>query len=191
MKKPILSLLFSLLFIQLYAQNSEWQVGVGLGSTQEIWVRNGRHPLYEVANTSGEGINYTYTAAGPIRLGYRSHETGKFMLGADFNYTNVEMMSNFTDGTSSISNFQSYALLASTAYKYTDKPNLILYSGFDFGVAYHRAVNANTERKISTLTGAYQVTFMGVRVGRELGAFAELGLGFNGFVNGGIFYRIF
>jgi hypothetical protein len=192
MKKTLLTLLFSGLVLITTAQNDEWQFGLGFGSFQEIAVRNQKHPLYEVVQSYGESnVSYVYSATGPIRIGYRSHENKHFLLGADFSYTNNGVQTKSSSGKISNSNFYHYTLMASTSYKYIDNPNLVVYSGVDFGVCYMNAKNQETERKINTITAAYQLNFVGIRYGQKLGGFAELGMGFNGFLSGGIFYRVF
>lgn len=173
------------------AQNNiEYHLGIGMASAQELSIRTKTNPLFDVTKTGGENPSYSFSTAGPIRVGIKSHESKRFLLGADFSYTNVEVMTNNNTGINEFSNFAFYTLMASTQYKYIDKPKLSLYTGLDFGISYATAHNKTTERKMNDLTGAFQITFLGARYGSKYGVYGELGFGFHGFANAGLFYRM-
>jgi hypothetical protein len=169
---------------------TELHIGLGIGSMQEAAVRNGTHPMIKAANTSAEVPTSTYSAAGPIRIGIKKHESKHFLIGAEFNYTNIEVTNTFESQKSEIVNFAHYTLLASTQYKYIDNPKLIIYSGVDFGVSFARVKNQEKDIKTDDLTVAFQLNALGARYGNKTGVFAEVGYGFNGFLSGGLFYRL-
>ncbi len=191
MRKVLLFLAIALLGQYAKAQSqTEYHIGIGTGSVQELAVRNATHPLFNVASLRTETPTYAYSVAGPVRIGVKKHEGKHFLLGADFNYSNIEMMSTYADGSSHFSNFVNYTLMASTQYKFIDKPKLTLYSGIDFGVSFASVKNQENGRTNQDLTAAFQVNFLGARYGSKYGLFAELGYGFNGFANGGLFCRL-
>lgn len=191
MKKIYLLLFAGLLSFAGQAQNqTEYHLGIGTGSVQELAVRNGVHPLFNVAITSSETPKRTYSVAGPVRFGIKRHEGKHFLIGAEFNYTNIEVQNTYSTGVTDFTNFAHYTVMASTQYKFIDNPKFTLYSGVDFGVSFSQAKNQSTNRKIQDLTGAFQVNCLGARYGSKLGVFGELGYGFNGFLSGGIFYRV-
>ncbi|MDZ4667681.1 MAG: hypothetical protein SGJ00_07335 [bacterium] len=191
MRKSYLFLCLFLIIGSAQAQSTiEYHLGIGVGSFQNASIRNNNNPLLSVAKTGGDKPTYSYATTGPIRLGIKSHEGKHFLLGADFSYTNVGVKTENQSGLNQSSNFAFYCLTASTQYKYIDKPNLTLYSGIDFGVCYTTGKNKTTNQKINDLTPAYQVNFLGARYGNKIGVYAECGLGFNGYVNGGVFYKM-
>jgi hypothetical protein len=188
--------IFTLIAIGIFAfaakaqSNLEVHVGIGTSSHQENMVKAANHTLYNSVMPRSENIGQTYITSGPIRLGIRSHENKHFILGAEFNYSNIEVINK--NGSSDVIrvNFVNYTLMASTQYKYIENPKFILYSGLDFGISYATAKNQDTEVKANDLAAAYQANFMGFRYGSQLGFFGELGFGYNGFLSGGIFYRL-
>jgi hypothetical protein len=191
MRKIYLLIVTGLLSLGASAQSQkEIHVGIGTGSIQEVAVRNGTHPLFKMATASGEPIKRTFSPAGPIRIGISSHENSKFLLGAEFNYINTEVMNDYGTGANEFINFANYTLMASTQYKYFDKPKYTMYTGVQFGVSFSAVKNQNNGKKDQDLTGAFQVNFLGVRYGTKLGVFGEIGYGFNGFLSGGLFYRL-
>jgi hypothetical protein len=179
-----------LAFTSKAQSNLEVHVGIGTGSYQENSIKTANHALYNAVMPRSENITQTYATAGPIRLGVRSHENKHFILGAEFNYSNIEVINK--NGSSDVVrvNFVNYTLMASTQYKYIDKPKFTLYSGLDFGVSLATAKNSETNIKANDLAAAYQANLMGFRYGNEVGFFAELGFGYNGFLSGGLFYRL-
>lgn len=171
--------------------NLEYHLGLGLGSFQAATVQAGTHSMISVAPATSENSKRTYSTAGPIRFGIKKHEGKHFLLGAEFNYTNIETNDASTTGGASVfTNFTHYTLMASTQYKYIDKPKLTLYTGIDFGISYATAKNQSDGRKENDLNGAFQLNFLGIRYGSKLGLFGEVGFGYNGFFSGGLFYRV-
>lgn len=77
-------------------------------------------------------------------------------------------------------------------FSYVNRPAVRIYSGIgigvtlDFGRATVYGGKEFTERKIWP---AGQLTFMGVRFGREFGGFLEFGMGSYGVINAGLSYR--
>ncbi len=191
MKKIYTIIAIGLLAFTAQAQNNlEIHLGLGTSSIQENSVKTGNHALYNAVMPRSENIAQTYGTTGPIRLGIRSHENKHFVLGAEFNYSNIEVINKNGTGDVIRVYFSNYTLMASTQYKYIDKPRLTLYSGLDFGVSYATAKNKDTGIMANDLAAAFQANLMGIRYGSQLGVFGELGFGYNGFLSGGIFYRI-
>lgn len=170
--------------------NREYYAGLGIGSFQEATIRAGLHPLLDIPFISNETHTRSYSTAGPIRIGLKHHEGKHLMLGGEFNYTNVETLDKYSSGATVFTNFQHYTLMGSANYKYIDKPGLTLYTGGGLGVCFAKATNHENNRKMNDLYLAFQADFLGVRVGKTVGFFAEVGYGFNGFLSGGLFYRM-
>jgi len=66
------------------------------------------------------------------------------------------------------------------------RPGMDLYSGFAFGVARTSDELLSTSHEEEDVMPAFQLTFIGVRVGHDVGGFLELGAGFNSIVKAGL-----
>jgi len=76
-------------------------------------------------------------------------------------------------------------------YRYLNQELIQLYSGLDLGVTLCRSSGTQSDSGItdSMWDGSYlnfQINLLGVRVGRSLAGFAELGYGYKGMINGGV-----
>jgi hypothetical protein len=87
----------------------------------------------------------------------------------------------------------------STMLRYTEywiqAPFISLYSSLGFGVNYTRIKNTLDEHlpfvqlNENKNTLAYQITPIGIRIGKRIGGYAEVGYGYKGIVCGGLSYR--
>lgn len=118
---------------------------------------------------------------------------GRFGVGADFVYDRTDMQANYSDPwvqpqTTSVT----YAsLLARLDIRYIKSGFVRLYSSGALGVSMRTAERTDplpVEKDQSTGFGL-QLTPIGIRIGRRLGAWAELGFGFRGLLSGGVSYQ--
>lgn len=159
--------------------------------------------LANAINSVGEGASNSF---GPYIMGYQYHLTDKLTIGLA--YTNQSAstgkvtIDNGTENVSFKTNFTFSTFLSQLNYSWYDNENgaFVLYSGLSAGTytlnAELEVLSGNKElAKINSDISeglAYHITAIGFK-GRftktsKLGAFAELGFGFNGVINGGIQY---
>lgn len=121
--------------------------------------------------------------AGPIAAGYKHTFGDHFSLGIQYSYSSFELEFTTLNTKFAVSN-KFTALMLQTSYYYNPNSFVQLYSGISAGPSYY-------EQKDSTGTynrtiGAFQVNLIGARFGSYVGAFVELGFGYNGIITGGV-----
>ncbi len=198
MKKQLLFILLSLGIIQFTSaqvyKKDNMSLFFGVGAS---------NALANTLSSVGEGASNTF---GPYIIGYQYHLSDKLTIGLA--YTNQSAstgkvtIDNGTDNVSFKTNFTFSTFLSQLNYSWYDNENgaIVLYSGLSAGTF---TLNAGLEvlsgsKELAIINSdisegmAYQITAIGYK-GRftktsKLGAFAELGFGFNGIFNGGVQY---
>lgn len=150
----------------------------------------GQYSAYSFQNHTN-GYSYS-TSSGVMLFNYKYYLTNKLTLGLGIGYENIS-----TDGSY-------FSITPEFTYTYLDTKNdrvrLKLYGGASIGVTdyndnlYNPNPYYNTypyvrryDNSNAQITG--NATLLGCRVGRKLGFFAELGIGYKGLINAGFSYR--
>jgi len=159
--------------------------------------------LATTLSSVGEGASNTF---GPYIIGYQYHLTDKLTIGLAYTHqsasTGKVTIDNGIDNVSYQTNFTFSTFLSQLNYSWYNNENgaFVLYSGASVGTFTMNAeleIISGNQDLANKYTGvsegiAYHITAIGFK-GRftktsKLGAFAELGFGFNGLFNGGIQY---
>jgi hypothetical protein len=159
--------------------------------------------LATTLSSVGEGASNTF---GPYIIGYQYHLTDKLTIGLAYTHQSASTVKvtidNGIDNVSYQTNFTFSTFLSQLNYSWYNNENgaFVLYSGASVGTFTMNAeleIISGNQDLANKYTGvsegiAYHITAIGFK-GRftktsKLGAFAELGFGFNGLFNGGIQY---
>lgn len=169
-------------------RNSEISASYGVISTDDI------------ANIFGEIItsiagyktkNPTYT--GIINVGYRNLINKRWLIGLTVSYEKSKAEAYVLDSKIGTEKNTYYTLAAEANYQYICGSMFQMYSGFGIGFTQASATllrtdnNPDTNDKNNHIN--FQFTLAGIRVGKTIGAFGELGFGYKGIVNGGVSFR--
>ncbi len=147
----------------------------------EISVAYGYWSAYSLIN----GTPYS-ASSGVGMLNYKYYLGTKFTLGMTVGYENI----------SDLGSYFTFAPEFSYTYMDTkdDRIRLKLYGGGGFGMTifddfntYSNVYAHHYDESGPKVTG--YVSPIGMRIGRKLGGFVELGFGYKGLVHGGISYR--
>lgn len=196
MKK--LSLLIFILFLSsnIYSQNlkiknpkSEVSFGYGLLSIQEVGTEFGIGLMTYAFDFFSDSSDVD-APVGPVMLRFNSFVSSNISVGATGSYTNIKIKNLSTTDPKDVSTFdiKFYTLIGHVNLNYFPKNIVQLYSGISLGFTYATAKATSTYTKPYNNGGttmAYHVNALGIRVGRDVGGFLELGLGYNGIINGG------
>ncbi|KQC01458.1 hypothetical protein [Pedobacter sp. Hv1] len=167
------------------AQKVEVYGSYGLGSAQEII--DGLSDMGASLFTGGTVSSQTNHLYGPIAVGVNYYFTPR--LSAGILYSNTSSRSIVSGGSSSANTYKNTynVIMARTDYRYIDKA-VQLYSGISLGSSFAttKPENGTSTKTASTTDFAYQVNALGIRVGRKIGVFTELGFGYNGIINAGV-----
>ena len=203
MKKYVLLLACLLPLTSVQAQRTSsrtaiHEIRLGYGMLTSDGILNGATQMLDPV----VGTDITYggeSHSGCFYLSYRARLLPKFRLGATFAYDKVskdyiyrlpdEGMRLFS--TPGKNHFLTVTADAQFSYLQSESGVLSLYWSVSAGVSFHKQrLEGLNEYDRSRTRFAYQVSPLGVTVGaKQLGAFAELGFGYRGVLQLGIYAR--
>ena len=134
----------------------------------------------------------SHSPVGPVMIGYRHYLNKNISIGIMGSYTAYKTDYRYTlkDSVIGTTDDKFYTVMARGDINYVNDNYFQMYSGLSVGLTNFKTNYADsTSGSISTNHLAYQVNLVGVRVGKNFGAFLELGFGYNGIFNGGISYK--
>lgn len=199
MKKSIIILSFILSAFAATAQESEkHELRAGISDATGIAIGN------DLGNTLSDAITRVFTGAkikdtknknlGMFELGYRYRLSERVKVGADFSYLRMDKSFNSTVAgvtTKETRRGQYLMILPTAEFAYIKTPLFTFYGTATAGVLLGQAKERSGSRPYShnSTAFAFQVNPVGLRVGKKIGAFAELGYGFKGIATAGISFR--
>jgi hypothetical protein len=184
---------------------NEVSASYGLGSLYIFTGTNTYYPTYYDGYSSYyDGSDSDIKSAGSFAIGYSRMVHRVVAIGFSCSYQNLNYDNKYTyygyypnDTTYSITthtNDNIYSGIAKITFNYVNKPMVRVYSSFGFGVAVILSNQVgdkpgDVKQTDKTILPAGQLTFMGVRFGRNIGGFFEFGIGTNYIVSGGLSYQ--
>lgn len=197
MKK--LSILFSIFCMSaatVLAQNTHNKHELRIGFSDAIPLTIGDALLYGFTSGLTSGIaGYTKDtkndkSSGMWGIGYKYHINNRFSAGMEVSYLSSSKDINFkkSDDEYNVHRKSSFLLILPTAqYHYLNREKLQLYGNIGLGVLNYSIKedkDVGSEAFDENYTSfAFQVNPIGLRVGKRIGGFAELGFGFKGIIN--------
>ncbi len=196
MKKLIL-VLSSLLPLTIAAQaqdrlkHHELTVGYGfLGTSEMIGI------FSDVLATAITGGNYSKTDnkwSGNLIASYKFTPTSRLGLGITYAHTRNTAIINIYDVPSGKATTNYHTLAAEVQYNYISREYFRLYSGVGAGITSYtekyKPNSGNTEKNTAGHFN-FQISAIGIKFGNRIGAMAEVGFGYKGLINAGLFVRM-
>lgn len=143
-----------------------------------------------VEELGGEGVTYTedISHTGALRMGYNFYPYERWAVGVQGTYERVGDQLTFSNGLVGNKRADVATFMVYSDYKWLNKPMFQMYSGGGLGASFYHFYRVGGTPKISfrSTTFAFQFNPIGMRVGKQIGFFLEMGLGWNGIVNAGI-----
>jgi len=191
--RPYLIFLLLIATIAGHAQlRHQFKAGLGLGT------------VYHESKVALYDTGFTYN----VDAGFREHELPKHLeysfqvkkkwaigIGASFNSFSLE--NTHTTSPLDMIVFKQRTLTLSAKYSFVQQRMLQLYSSINLGIAwnsYHSSdvfsPNGISGPSEKHLVGATHVSLLGFSFGDRFGGYVELGLGFKGVLNSGLFLRL-
>ena len=191
--RSYLILLLLIVTSQCHSQlKHQIKAGLGLGT------------VYHESQVAVYDTGFTYN----VGAGFREHELPKHLeysfqvkkkweigIGASFNSFSLE--NTHTTSPLDMIVFKQKTLTLSAKYVYVNRRMLQLYSSVNLGMAwnsYHSSdiffpngIPGSGEKQFASAT---HVSFLGFSFGDRFGGYVELGLGFKGVLNSGMFLRL-
>ncbi len=158
-----------------YAQKGKSEISVGYGYFSF-------YSFLNAGRNYGDAARYSNSSGASV-LTYRYYVTRDVTLGMGFGYENISDWGSFV----------TFAPEVTVSYLDTrqDMIRVKLYGAFSLGIAVLQ--DANIGYGHADESGAkfgFQATPIGIRVGRQIAGFAELGLGYKGLIHGGLALRV-
>lgn len=128
---------------------------------------------------------------GALNFGYKRYFV-KNKIAVLANITYSQTNTNYTHNSNDSLNFKTkdylIAVMPAFEYHYFNRKIVQLYSGVQLGLFIYNQKYADykSEIKHKEINFAFQVDAFGVRIGKQIGGFLELGFGFGGIVKIGI-----
>jgi hypothetical protein len=123
-------------------------------------------------------------------LTYHYSANSRFGFGGAFGYYGSSGNLVQEGGDVVVGDFRerNYIAAAELDYHWIMRPGFQLYSGAGFGVRIRRGTYTDTGETdtVTKVLPAFHLNALGMRVGRKVGFFAELGVGYKGFLAAGI-----
>lgn len=201
--KKIIIFLFTFYTAFIFSQSqgtSELNISLGVATFEDFRSAAGDVATSLVTSAiTGEELTHK---DGSSQMAFTVHYSyaikDRWMLGASLAYQNIKGNLFLDDKKSGHSHSAVYSLGVESNYRYISKPKFQMYSGLGAGYAFGKTTfklgdalefkNTNNDNsKINYFT--FHVTALGFRVGKKLAAFAELGVGYKGIINGGLSYQ--
>lgn len=178
--------------ITAQAQKNEINVSYGLVSTNsfsEIFAES----ILE-GFTGGLHSFKNFKSSGSINLDYYRAISKNLKVGGALVYEQVSRDSYFDKKFNGKTETNYISVMPQIKFLYIAKPAFELYSGLAAGASlryeeYNSTDQGVKSQKESDIFFAFQANLLGIRVGKKLAGFAELGFGNKGILNAGISYR--
>jgi hypothetical protein len=199
MKKSIIILSLMISTFAATAQETEkHEIRAGISDAAGITIGEGLVNVLSNAIVSGlTGVKIKDTknkTLGMFELGYRYRLSDRIKVGADLSYLQIDKSYQRTiaETTTKYTRRGEYLLVLPTAeFAYIKTPLLTFYGTAAAGVLIGRDKELSSGKRYgdNSLSFAFQVNPIGLRVGKKIGAFAELGFGHKGIATAGISFR--
>lgn len=194
--RKIIFLVFSLFVINtgLFAQSGsklEIRGGVGFATAPEIIEEITGGITESLVNPGFTKVDYSGTIAVIITLLLKPES--RFSYGLDLVFDNIKANYIYPDPADETrTNAGYFTIMARGDFKYVKKTSFSIYSSVAAGVTLQSAdllsgVNQITENDRG---GAFHISPIGIRYGKNIALWAEAGFGFKGVLSGGVAIRL-
>jgi hypothetical protein len=163
----------------------EVSVGVGLATIPDI-AESFMMPMLVIYSMGY--LHEELVAAPALTVYYRYHASRLISVGGDFAYQKFDRELYFLDEPVSKNSINYYTFMGRVDFNYVRTRLLRMYSGVALGF-YHASESGEKIKDDSVTEVGLQVNAVGLRVGKQLAGYLELGFGFNGILAAGITYE--
>lgn len=141
----------------------------------------------------GQKLNSKTTSSGNFGLGYRNQITERIRVGGDIAFQQ-EQTEQFDKNNKAIAKRTNnyFMVMPAMSFSYIKTAWLDFYGSAAAGVILDKYTSTEPNKaavKDNTTDFAFQVNPAGIRVGKKLGAFAEVGFGYRGIISAGLNYK--
>ena len=197
MKKSAITLIFLVCFYGSYATTrdstktfykNEISTFAGFVAWEQYFAIVGEG-IFNFSSVIDTGFQINRKIIHPIGLSYKHYFTKMWCITSSFSYARTYQNHNYTNPIYSFKKYDNiFSLMVGAECHYYNSKIVSLYSGLSIGgfIWQNKVVNIDETNK--TIDGfiAFQVNAFGIRVGKRIAGFAEIGFGNSGIINGGL-----
>lgn len=181
------------------------EISAGYGYYDNNMITHNFAALFGNVTLNGFGFRNTthYDNKGVWQLNYTYNLSKRFSTGASFLYNRRDLAETKYQPVKTINgvrylsdgiftqtyNLNHYTLITDGKFHHINRPNFGLYTGLALGLQYTNGRMIPNKTTAKNHRFAFQVTGIGVRVGKKFGGFAEAGFGDRGFASVGALIR--
>ena len=171
----------------------EFAISYGIATTDDVSSAFGS--IFEdiIDDIFGDSTQMDISGSGVILLTYQYHFSKIFSAGPVIGYEALKTDVTKDDQKIGSIKHNTYTLAVEGRCNYLNRPIFGMFFGLGFGVTL---INSTATSNVMDVTDPnsdnhfnFHITALGFRVGKQLGATAELGFGYRGIANLGVFYR--
>lgn len=178
------------------AQKRELRVSYGALTSNEFFQVIG-DDILSTALTLGNYSSSNSKSLGALSVDYSYALSNRLRVGGAFVFDTNNKDISYDKGVTHAGRINNYyfTVMPQATFAYIAKPCFELYSGLALGASMRRekfnpTSSSTCKKDVNTMfLPAFQVNAIGVRVGKKLAGFAEIGFGAKGIVNAGVSYR--
>lgn len=141
----------------------------------------------------GQKTNSKTKSSGNFGLGYRNQITERIRVGGDIAFQEVQIEKNDKNNKSIRKGTSRYLMVMPTiSFSYIKTDWLDFYGSAAAGIIMDKYTQTEPNKgsvKSNNTDFAFQVNPAGIRVGKKIGVFAEVGFGYRGIINAGLNYK--
>lgn len=190
MKKLIIVVIILLSFtLNISAQESKHEVSAGVGffTTSEII---GVFSNVLATGLSGGLYSADESYTGAYHVSYKYRFTERFAFGGTALYEHADAIAKSNNEEFGKYKNNYYTLAAEADYRYINNGYLKLYGLVGAGATLYSqkfVPNTGDSETNSKVHFNFQITPIGIKIGKTVGAFAEAGFGYKGILSAGLF----
>ncbi len=171
---------------------NEISIGYGVGSSNQIFDAMFDGTLF--ALSLGNVTYENKTTLGPFYLNYNHAIIDKLMIGGTIAYEKIKEDVHFSNILSGEQTTNIYSLGIEGHYHYISNRSFRMYSGLGLGYTNARGkYGSNSDKDSNNIKTDhhinFQLTAIGLRFGKKLGGYTELGMGYKGVFSLGMNYQ--
>jgi outer membrane protein W len=194
MKKQIIIIsLLLVLSATIFAQDKKHEIVLGYGVGTHYAIVEEMAGVLGIFITLGT-FNAEYeSGTGAILLGYRYSAGEKFSIGIDGSYTKIKEILKIQSKPVGSFYKQFYTIAPYVAYNYIKKEKFSMYSGIGLGYTFVKDEYTMDDGGNETNNSgefAFHLSAFGVRFGKNIGGYVEVGYGYKGLVNLGVSFKL-
>lgn len=160
-------------------------IGYGIGTAPQII--SSYATAYGLLFSFGTVLIEERNFSGAFSFNMKLFSAGKFRFGGELVYEKtIQTVRIIFDNKTEKENVSYFSIMPRADYYWIEKDNFKLYSGLGLGGLFVQTTNRDNGKKYNYFYPAFQLSALGIEVGKTVCFFAEAGIGVSGSIQAGL-----